>query len=110
MIIALIIVSLIGAFFLVRSFQLSAQILDLRAYIDDHSIGKKTEDEIIREDFLKFISDSREWAFDYIETVQSAVKEFKKQIEPEVQYFEKFGEVLGTNVPHYMSLEKISKA
>jgi molecular chaperone DnaK (HSP70) len=33
------------------------------------------------EGFLKFISDSRDWAFKYIEDVQEAIKEFNAAIE-----------------------------
>lgn len=44
--------------------------------------------------FLKFVSDSRDAAFKYIEDVQSAIKEFDVKIGPVVQYYKETGKVL----------------
>lgn len=37
------------------------------------------------EGFLKFVSDSRDWAFSYIETVQSGLAEFTSKAGPEIK-------------------------
>jgi len=42
------------------------------------------------DDFLKFVSQSRDWAFQYIERVQIAIKEFQDTFHPfAVQFYEK---------------------
>jgi type II secretory pathway pseudopilin PulG len=61
------------------------------------------------EDFLKFISDSREWAYAYIDEVQSSLNKFITDIEPEIKYFDEFG-IVGSAYPHYYSMKKISEA
>lgn len=40
------------------------------------------EDDAIREEFLKFVSDSREWAFEYIENVQQEIDRITKYVHP----------------------------
>jgi len=70
----------------------------------------KTEDEIHKENFIKFLSDSRDWAFDYIEEVQIGLNKFIKEVEPELGYYNKFGIVVeGMVAPHDKALRKISK-
>jgi DNA mismatch repair ATPase MutL len=60
------------------------------------------------EGFLKFISESRDWAFKYIEDVQSAIKKFGTEISPEIDYITKYSSLMGiSQVP---SLNKISEA
>lgn len=44
--------------------------------------------------FLKFVSDSRDWAFQYIETVQEALEAFDKRISPTLEYYATFGTVV----------------
>lgn len=41
--------------------------------------------------FLKFVSDSRDWAFQYIETVQEALEEFDKKVSPTLEYYSTYG-------------------
>lgn len=41
----------------------------------------KTDQEIHNENFIKFLSDSRDWAFDYIENSQNIIKEVAKELE-----------------------------
>jgi len=61
------------------------------------------------EAFLKFISDSRDWAYKYIDDVQVSLNKFITDIEPEIAYFDEYGEV-GSAYPHYHSMKKISGA
>lgn len=70
---------------------------------------KQTETEIIREDFLKFVSDSREWAFEYIEEFQAELISFTKEVGPLVEYFDKYGSI-GADGPDKKALQKISLA
>ena len=44
--------------------------------------------------FLKFVSDSREAAFKYIEEVQAAISEFDKKLGPVVKHYKETGKVL----------------
>lgn len=66
------------------------------------------EQKIHSENFIKFLSDSREWAFDYIEKVQVGLNTFVKDIEKEIEHFDKYGETIST--PLNKSMEKISKS
>lgn len=59
--------------------------------------------------FLKFVSDSRDWAYQYIEDVQTSLNKFISDIEPEIAYFDEYG-VVGSAFPHYHSMKKISGA
>jgi hypothetical protein len=59
--------------------------------------------------FLKFVSESRDWAFQYIEEVQAALSEFDKDVAPELQWANTFGQVLGESA-HTNALKKISEA
>lgn len=62
------------------------------------------------EGFLRFISESRDWAFQYIESVQQAIKQFSKEVDPAINYFDKFGDVISNQRPDYQSMQTISKA
>jgi predicted membrane protein len=35
----------------------------------------KNEDDLHKENFIKFLSDSRDWAYEYIETTQNSIQE-----------------------------------
>lgn len=68
----------------------------------------RTDQQVHQENFLKFISDSRDWAFNYIEEVQSGLNKFVSEIEPEINYFNEYGDIISME-PNYNSLKKISK-
>jgi type II secretory pathway pseudopilin PulG len=69
----------------------------------------KTDKDQFNEDFLKFISDSRDWAYTYIEDFQDSLNKFITDIEPEIAYFDEYG-LVGDAYPHYHSMKKISLA
>jgi hypothetical protein len=69
----------------------------------------KTDQEKSNEAFLKFISDSRDWAYQYIDNVQEGINKFINDVEPEIAYFDEYG-VVGSAFPHYHSMKKISGA
>jgi len=58
------------------------------------------------EGFLKFISESRDWAFQYIEEFQAGLNNFVSSIEPEINYFKEYGDISSMS-PNYYSLKKI---
>ena len=60
------------------------------------------------EGFVKFLSDSRDWAFAYIEEVQSVLGKFISEVGPEIEYYRNFGQAVDS--PNNESLDKISKA
>ncbi len=86
-----------------------AQTLEFLMLQEAQQENNKTEKEKINEDFLKFISDSRDWAYSYIEDVQSSLNKFISDVEPEISYFDEFG-IIGSAYPHYESMKKISEA
>ena len=73
------------------------------------SDGNKTDQEESNEAFLKFVSDSRDWAYQYIDEVQASLNKFITDIEPEIAYFDEYG-IASSAYPHYHSMKKISGA
>ena len=59
--------------------------------------------------FLKFVSDSRDWAYQYIDDVQESLNKFITDIEPEILYFDTYGDLMSAE-PNYNSMKKISGA
>ena len=92
-----------------------AQLVVLNATIQEafeaniQSPVSKEDQDIHKENFIKFLSDSRDWAFEYIEDVQNQLENFIRDIEPEIMYFDEYG-VVGDAYPHYHSMKKISAA
>jgi len=69
----------------------------------------KTDKDQSNEDFLKFVSDSRDWAYQYIEEVQSGLKLFIDEVGPQIDYYNKYGSAVdGMIAPHDFALKKIS--
>ena len=58
--------------------------------------------------FVKFLSQSRDWAFKYIEDVQDELQKFADVVGPVMEYYSKYGRVVETI--HTPSLEKIYEA
>jgi hypothetical protein len=96
--------------------KLSSTTLELlKAHIDKSIVSEKLfeiqnkQSDQSSEAFLKFVSDSRDWAYQYIDNVQESLNKFITDIEPEIAYFDEYGEV-GSAYPHYHSMKKISGA
>jgi hypothetical protein len=68
-----------------------------------------SDSDVHKENFIKFLSDSRDWAYLYIEDVQKGLSKFVDHIEPEIAYFDEYG-LVGEAYPHYHSMKKISQA
>ena len=59
--------------------------------------------------FVKFLSQSRDWAFQYIEEVQTALSEFDEIVKPSLEWYNTFGLVVGESA-HTDVLKRISEA
>ena len=59
--------------------------------------------------FVKFISQSRDWAFEYIEEVQKALTEFDEVVDPALEWAMRFG-VLNGETANVKILREISEA
>jgi hypothetical protein len=70
---------------------------------------KESDNDVHKENFIKFLSDSRDWAYEYIEDVQASISLFVSEVEPEIAYFDEYG-LVGDAYPHYHSMKKISQA
>ena len=69
----------------------------------------KTDQDQSDEAFLKFVSDSRDWAYQYIEEVQAGLSLFISEVAPQIEYYNKYGSsVEGMIAPHDFALKKIS--
>lgn len=67
----------------------------------------KSNEDIHTQNFIKFLSDSRDWAFEYIENVQNAIKKFMIEVEPQIKNYSKFeNEEIVLNE---LTVKKISK-
>jgi hypothetical protein len=69
----------------------------------------KEDQDIHKENFIKFLSDSRDWSFEYIEDVQSKINKMILDLKPDVEYFEKFG-LLYDGHPSYPMLTNFIKS
>ena len=81
----------------------------LSNFIDSKLEIDKSDQEVHKENFLKFLSDSRDWAFEYIEDVQSGLTKFVDDIKPEIEYFREYGDIVSMS-PNYYSMKKITEA
>jgi hypothetical protein len=81
----------------------------LEEFIATNNVEFKNDSDIHKENFIKFLSDSRDWAFSYIEEVQVGLSKFVSDIEPEINYFREYGDITSMQ-PNYYSLKKITDA
>ena len=82
----------------------------IREMTESNTPVTKQDEDIHKENFIKFLSDSREWAFGYIEEVQQGLKKFIDEVEPQLAYYNEYGSVIeGMVPPHDFALKKISK-
>ena len=67
----------------------------LQEYVDltkSTKIKEDSDDSIHKENFIKFLSDSRLWAFEYIESVQKGLTKFVNDVDADISYFDEYGE------------------
>lgn len=92
-----------------QNIKLKLQIIDLiqRNEILKTSLNSKDDKDIEKtEGFLNFVTQSRDWAFEYIENVQYELNKFVTDIEPEIEYFKEYGDLTSIK-PNYYSMKKI---
>lgn len=83
--------------------------LVLETYANNIDESKIQEDDgVHKENFIKFISDSRDLAFEYIEEFQMGLRKFVSGIEKEISYFKEYGDVISMS-PNYYSMKKITE-
>ena len=70
----------------------------------------KTDESVHKENFVKFISESRDWAFDYIEEVQDGLSQFVNEVDSYIEYFDTYGNVISVERPDYAAMVQISKS
>lgn len=58
--------------------------------------------------FLKFVSESRDWAFSYIEEVQGGLDTFKSKVDLDIKYILKYGQLI--EHPLQESINRIAEA
>jgi len=68
----------------------------------------KSDESVHKENFIKFLSDSRDWAYEYIENVQIGLSNFINETAPEINYFKEYGDTIAM-APNYYSMKKISE-
>lgn len=86
--------------------------LSYTALIQSQTTGDDNDsvDSIHKENFIKFLSDSRDWAYAYIEDVQKGLEQFISEVEPHIEYYDNYGIVVdGMIPPHDNALKTISK-
>ena len=104
---------LISGFFGIRLVKMGNRIqeFEIRASLLEQGFKKtleKTSPAIENsEGFLRFVSESRDWAFEYIEEVQKVLNEFVSEVDPLIEYFDKYGDSVGM-VPNYEAMKHIS--
>jgi predicted RNA-binding protein with EMAP domain len=108
--------SVICIFLLIKLLKLKNAIKTLSiAYskIENLSSLKNNNDldnDVHKESFIKFLSDSRDWAYTYIEDIQQGLTNFVNDVEPEISHFDEYGEALSMSRPDYDSMKNISRA
>jgi hypothetical protein len=75
----------------------------------EKSMSEKEHSDIEKtEGFLKFVSDSRDWAFDYIEQVQGSLEKFTNDVDADIKYILKYGQLI--EHPLQNSINRIANA
>ena len=85
----------------------------LQEYVDLTKSTKEkqdSDDSVHKENFIKFLSDSRLWAFEYIEDVQKGLTKFVNDVDADISHFDEYGDALSMSRPDYPSMKNISKA
>lgn len=65
-------------------------------------------EDIANESYVKFLNDSRDWAYNYIEDVQDKLAKFSSRVEPQLNYFNTYGTAV--KGPHSILAKEITKA
>lgn len=80
--IGIIVISLVCFSLIARMYFVVKENMNLKTALIQESYNSLEEDESVQKQFLKFVSDSREWAFEYIENVQKELSEIVDDMTP----------------------------
>ena len=86
----------------------------LQLIIDNKILTDKIQQDISSQTiensdgFLKFVTESRDWAFSYIEEVQDQLNKFVEVSKPIMEYYDKYGRIAET--VHTPSMDKLFDA
>jgi len=90
--------------------KLMVNLIVLEEYIRGIEENKIQSDESIhKENFIKFLSESRDWAYKYIEDVQEGLSIFIDSVKEDIEYFDQYGDA-GPIGPNYEMMKRISIA
>lgn len=82
--ISILVLSSISLLLILRIYFLVKENIALRNALIDSYLQKDSSNDSVQEQFLKFVSDSREWAFEYIENVQESIVDIVEFMTPVV--------------------------
>lgn len=100
--------ALSGIYFWIRTVMLSKKLDEIRIALATELVNTYSNNDETKDNFLKFVSDSREWAFDYIEDVQNSLKEFIDTIEEDVNHYDQYGAAIeGHCLPYDVAMKKM---
>ena len=80
----------------------------LQDFVKKNNFNSKSDEDVHKESFIKFLSDSRDWAFGYIEDVQKGLEKFISYAEPEVNHFNENVDI-SKGTEYYSFMKKFSK-
>ena len=66
------------------------------------------EENIHKENLIKFLSESRDWAYEYIEEVQNGLESFINAVDSDIKHFDTYGDTLSMVRPDYLAMKNIS--
>jgi CRISPR/Cas system-associated endonuclease Cas3-HD len=67
-----------------------------------------SEENIHKENFIKFLSESRDWAYQYIEDVQNSLENFINSVDSDINHFDIYGDTISMARPDYNAMKNIS--
>ena len=80
----------------------------LQDFVKKNNFNSKSDEDVHKESFIKFLSDSRDWAFGYIEDVQKGLEKFISCAEPEINHFNENVDI-SKGTEYYSFMKKFSK-
>jgi len=80
----------------------------LQDFVKKTKFNSKSDEDIHKESFIKFLSDSRDWAFGYIEDVQKGLEKFISYAEPEINHFNENVDI-SKGTEYHSFMKKFSK-
>jgi hypothetical protein len=80
----------------------------LQDFVEKNNVEFKNDSDVHKENFIKFLSDSRDWAFGYIEDVQKGLDRFVENLDSEISNFDE-NSTISEGTQYYDLIAKFSK-